>query len=137
MKNHGSNSTTHPCILLQPSPDVAVALRGGLLLRPVSVWHRTTRQARVPVDGGRIPRPGPRALLGRPPVAVLLLLVLPDSDEVDLALLDGRLGRAARLAVLALEYIRQRRVTCQITKGEGRREKLNETATAAAKSSHE
>ena len=89
-------------------------MRVGLWLRPVPAGHRTARQVRVPVDG-RIPRA--RALLGRPPAA--LLLVLPDSDEVDLALLDGRLGRAARLAVLALEEIRQRRVTCQIKASRG------------------
>ena len=41
-------------------------------------------------------------LCGRP-VAGVLLLMLPNAEEVDLALLDGRLGRAARLAVVALE----------------------------------
>ena len=69
---------------------------------------------RVPVDG-RVPRA--RALLGRPPGA--LLLMLPYPDEIDLALLDGRLGRAARLALVALEEVRQRRVTCQTSKVSG------------------
>ena len=55
---------------------------------------------RLPVYGGRVA--GARVPLGRP-VAGALLLMLPDAEEVDLALLDGRLGRAARLAVVALE----------------------------------
>ena len=90
---------THPCILV--AQEVAVALRVGLWLRPVTAGHRTTRQVgRLPVYGGRVP--GARAPLGRP-VAGALLLMLPDAEEVDLALLDGRLGRAARFAVIALE----------------------------------
>ena len=88
-----------------------------LLLGGISVGNFRKVREKRPEKGLNGPKKAPKRVLlnfhlGRSWLRTAIL-DLSEPEQVELALFDGRLGRAARLVLLALKEVSQRRVTCR------------------------